>query len=86
MGRKLPTVYPNLAAEMARDNVSCDDIADVTGKSSKCVGNWLSGSPGEFPISAAIAVQAKWWPHVPLNELFMRVEPKSAQMATEVAA
>lgn len=81
MARKLPPVYPNLAAEMTRDNVSREDIAAVVGKTSECVGGWITGKSGEFPISGAIAVQARFWPDIPIGTLFERVEP-----AMEVAA
>lgn len=83
MARKLPPVYPNLAAEMTRDDVSRDDIAAVVGKSSECVGQWITGKSGEFPISAAIAVQGRWWPDIPMDVLFKRVDPEPA---VEVAA
>lgn len=75
MARKLPPVYPNLAAEMTRDNVTRDDLAGVVGKTTECVGGWITGKSGEFPISAAIAVQATFWPSIPLAELFKRVDP-----------
>lgn len=81
MARKLPPVYPNLAAEMMRDNVSREDIARVVGKTSECVGGWITGKSGEFPISGAIAVQATFWPTIPMRELFKRVEPEAEEVA-----
>lgn len=75
MARKLPPVYPNLAAEMTRDNVTRDDIAAVVGKTSECVGQWITGKSGEFPVSAAIVVQATFWPSIPVHDLFKRVDP-----------
>lgn len=87
MARKLPPVYPNLAAEMTRDNVTRDDLAGVVGKTTECVGGWITGKSGEFPISAAIAVQATFWPSIPLAELFKRVEPAAIhEPAVEAAA
>lgn len=81
MARKLPPVYPNLVAEMTRDNVSRDDIARVVGKTTECVGGWITGKSGEFPVSGALVVQATFWPTIPVDHLFKRVEP-----AAEAAA
>ncbi len=75
MATPRPSVYPNLSAEMTRDNVSRDDIAEVVGKTPECVGSWITGKSGEFPVSAAIAVREKWWKDHSLTYLFKRVEP-----------
>lgn len=66
--------YPNLAAEIARNGYSYDDIyttaADSTGKTKDTVSNWINGRAGELPITAAIAIRNEHFPTSDIEYLF----------------
>ncbi len=66
--------YPNFAAEMARSDLSYDDVyataADSTGKTKDTVSNWINGRAGELPITAAIAIRNEYFPTLAIEYLF----------------
>ena len=66
--------YPNLAAEIARENVSYESvysvISDVTGKKSDTVSKWMNNRAGELPVTAAFAVRDAFFPSMTVDYLF----------------
>jgi len=61
--------YPNLIAEMNRIGITTKDIAQVVGKSTDTVNNWLKGR-SEFPIGKAFLVQKRFFPKMSISYLF----------------
>lgn len=68
--------YPNLAAEIARENVTYENvyktISDATGKTVDTASNWLGGRAGDLPVSAAIAVRNQFFPDLTIEYLFAK--------------
>lgn len=62
-------MYPNLKAEMARNNVEIQAIMDVTGKSRAAVSNNLNGR-GSFSIGEAIKIKNCLFPTFTIDYLF----------------
>ena len=62
-------MYPNLKAEMARNNVEIQDLVDVTGKSRAAVSNNLNGR-GSFSINEAISIKNRLFPSFTIDYLF----------------
>lgn len=61
--------YPNLVAEMTRNNITTKDIAGVIGRSPDTVSNWIKGK-GDFPIGKAFKVQEVFFPGCTIAYLF----------------
>lgn len=61
--------YPNLTAEMTRQNIDAKLIAAAIGRSTDTVKNWLKGK-GEFPIGKAFTVQETFFPSMSIAYLF----------------
>lgn len=62
-------MYPNLKAEMARNDVDIQAIMDVTGKSRAAVSNNLNGR-GSFSIGEAIKIKNTLFPMFTIDYLF----------------
>ena len=62
-------MYPNLKAEMARNNIEIKMIMDVTGKSRGAVSNNLNGR-GSFSIDEAIKIRNAIFPDASIDNLF----------------
>lgn len=62
-------MYPNLKAEMARNNIEIKMIMDVTGKSRGAVSNNLNGR-GSFSIDEAIKIRNAIFPDASIDYLF----------------
>ena len=73
--------YPNLAAEMARHQVSYDEVyrktANEVGKSTETVQNWITGRAGELTVKAAFYIRDEFFPELPLAYLFSN-EPQTS--------
>lgn len=65
-------IYPNLGAEMARNDVTQKDIAELLGKTPETICNWMNGKSGEIPVGAAMMLRATMFPDVPVEHLFYR--------------
>ena len=69
--------YPNLAAEIARENISYEDVykaaAVATGKSVDTVSNWMHGRAGELPTKAAFAIRDECFAGQSVDYLFSTV-------------
>lgn len=61
--------YPNLKAEMARNGMTTQDVADAAGVSRKTVSNWLSSS-GRPDIEQAKKIRRELFPSCELGYLF----------------
>lgn len=61
--------YPNLRAEMARNNISIVDLMKVTGKSRPGVSNNLNGK-GSFSVDESLAIRNELFPGLPIDYLF----------------
>lgn len=61
--------YPNLAAEMTRQGLTVNDIAEVAGCSPDTIRNWMKGK-GDFPIRKAFLIQAALFPGCEVTYLF----------------
>lgn len=61
--------YPNLKAEMARDNIGIKDLMEVTGKSRPAVSNNLNGR-GKFSVEDSLAIRNKLFPKLSIDYLF----------------
>lgn len=66
----------NLKAEMARCNISYEDLGSVIGKNNKTVYNRLSGQT-QFTCAEMFDIQAKLFPQHSLEYLFAK-EKQSA--------
>lgn len=66
--------YPNLAAEIARENISYEDVYKTAGKAvgrnEETVSKWMRGKAGELPVTAAFAVRDKYFPALTVDYLF----------------
>ena len=62
-------MYPNLKAEMARNNIEIKMIMDATGKSRAAVSNNLNGR-GSFSIDEAIKIRNTLFPTISIDYLF----------------
>lgn len=66
--------YPNLAAEIARNDLSYEEVYSVAaksvGKTVDTVSNWMSGRAGELPVTAAFAVRDAYFPDTSVDYLF----------------
>lgn len=62
-------MYPNLKAEMARNNIEIKEIMDATGKSRAAVSNNLNGR-GRFSIDEAINIKRRIFPTFSIDYLF----------------
>lgn len=62
-------MYPNLKAEMARNNITIKDIAEHLGKSEAWVQNRLS-KPYVLPTHEAIKIKQKFFKDVSFEYLF----------------
>lgn len=62
-------MYPNLKAEMARNNIEIPMIMNVTGKSRAAVSNNLNGR-GNFTVIEAIQIRNKLFPDLSIDYLF----------------
>ena len=61
--------YPNLRAEMARNNISIVDLMKVTGKSRPGVSNNLNGK-GSFSVDESLAIRNELFPGLSIDYLF----------------
>lgn len=65
------TIYPNLRAEMARQNITIQDIANVIKTGRDTAGAKLSGKrPLHF--DEAIAITDTFFPHEDVRQLFKK--------------
>ncbi len=62
-------MYPNLKAEMARNNIEIKEIMAATGKSRAAVSNNLNGR-GSFSIDEAIKIKRSVFPSFSIDYLF----------------
>jgi len=60
--------YPNLRAEMARNQLTIMNIADGIGTRRETVSRWLSGKA--FPLDAAVEIRNRFFPDKTLDELY----------------
>lgn len=81
MAMARPCVYPNLIAGMAKKQITRRMIAAEVGKTPEQVGNWLAGK-GQFPIVAAIKVQTKFFPEIPITTLFELCQVEGCEAKT----
>lgn len=72
-------VYPNLTAEMARRNITVNDVAHRLGKHADTVRNWMRGK-GDFQMQTAIEVRNEFFPECSIEYLFSK-EPYTNQSA-----
>lgn len=61
--------YPNLKAEMARDNIGIKDLMEVTGKSRSAVSNNLNGR-GKFSVEDSLKIRNNLFPKLSIDYLF----------------
>lgn len=61
--------YPNLKAEMARDNIGIKDLMEVTGKSRPAVSNNLNGR-GKFSVEDSLKIRNNLFPKLSIDYLF----------------
>ena len=61
--------YPNLKAEMARDNIGIKDLMEVTGKSRAAVSNNLNGR-GKFSVEDSLKIRNNLFPKLSIDYLF----------------
>lgn len=64
-------VLGNLKAEMARRDIKINDIVSCTGLCRNSVRSKLQGKSA-FSIHAALKIQNKFFPDIPIEELFKR--------------
>lgn len=65
--------YPNLAAEMSRENVSISDICKVTGKGKSTIYLYMNGTgAGDFTINDAFLISEQLFPGMSISYLFSR--------------
>lgn len=66
--------YPNLAAEVARNQIDYKELytttAADTGKSVGTISNWVTGRAGEMTVSAALSIRNNYFPGMTLDYLF----------------
>ena len=66
--------YPNLAAEMARNDYDYKDLYELVsgemGKTTETVSNWFTGRAGELPVKAAYVVKKELFPELTMEYLF----------------
>ena len=62
-------MYPNLKAEMARNNILIEKLMEVTGKSRSGVSNNLNGK-GAFTVDEAIKIRNSIFPSMTIDYLF----------------
>lgn len=66
--------YPNLAAEIARENISIEDVyktaGSAVGRNEETVSKWMRGKAGELPVRAAFAVRDEYFPNLTVDYLF----------------
>lgn len=72
--------YPNLAAEMSRENVSISDICKVTGKGKSTIYLYMNGTgAGDFTINDAFLISEQLFSGMSISYLFSRsLEAKTA--------
>lgn len=63
--------YPNLRAEMARNNVTVPEVATAAGKSVAATSKNLNGK-GEFSVTEGLMIRDKLFPVLTLEYLFGR--------------
>ena len=61
--------YPNLRAEMARENIAITDLMRVTGKSRSGVSKNLNGK-GCFSVDESLAIRDDLFPDLSIDYLF----------------
>nr|DAI05215.1 MAG TPA: SOS-response transcriptional repressor [Caudoviricetes sp.] len=66
----------NLKAEMVRNDVKAADIGQVIGKSERSTKDKISGR-FSFSISEAMKIRNKFFPDIPLDELFAEKEERA---------
>lgn len=66
--------YPNLAAEIARNQLDYGEVyektAKETGKSAETISNWVTGRAGEMTVKAAFSIRDNYFPSMSLDYLF----------------
>lgn len=62
--------YPNLRAEMARDNITQLDIADYLGYRVGTINAWINGHDSGFPIKKASDIKEHFFPNLTIDYLF----------------
>ena len=65
--------YPNLAAEMSRENVSISDICKVTGKGKSTIYLYMNGTGAcDFTINDAFLISEQLFHGMSISYLFSR--------------
>lgn len=65
-------LYPNLEAEMARHEVTQDDLARMLEKRPETISNWMNGRNGDFSVGAAMRIKEEKFPDCDVEYLFER--------------
>ena len=65
-------MFPNLRAEMARQNLTAKDVAKIIGKTEKSARDKLSGKR-EFTYRETCSIRDAFFPETPIETLFERV-------------
>ena len=63
-------MYPNLQAEMARRNVTQNDIAKYLDRNPVTISGWINGKGGGFSIGAALAIESHFFSGCAIDYLF----------------
>ncbi len=77
--------YPNLKAEMARHNITNDDIAEMFGKTRFWIDNRTRGKVS-ISVTAAIQIRDRFFPGFELEYLFAQkpIDPIKTGSDTDV--
>lgn len=65
-------MYPNLKAEMAKNNISMEKIANLLGLHRNTVKNKIDKPEGSFSIEEVFAIKAYLFPHLDISYLFFK--------------
>lgn len=74
-------MYPNLRAEMARQELQPKDIAKIIDRNTKSARDRISGKI-PFSIKEAKKIQAKYFPNISIDVLFEEKEDLNDTRAT----
>lgn len=62
--------YPNLAAEMARQGITQEQVANVVGKTPQTISRWMTGKgKSGMPIELLFAIRDEFFPNMGIEYL-----------------
>ena len=60
--------YPNLAAELARHEITQEEVARAIGKTPETVSRWMTGKNG-MPVEKIMEIRDKFFPTLSIDYL-----------------